>query len=134
MYFKNKRWGVVANEEIEAGQFITEYTGQRIDNVNGTDSKYLFDLDFTFTSNNTQIDAKNAANIARFFNNSCEGTANAKAFKVITSLMNSMKIGYFATRRIHKGEEITILYGKEFGLETCYCNYHLRARDEAAWK
>ena len=140
VYFENKNWGIVANEDIEEGQFIAEYTGRRIENISGPGGPYLYDLSIGYITNNPQIDAQKASNISRFYNHSDsfgEKTPfpepNVIVFKIISSLINTLKIGYFAKRKIYKGEEITLNYGGEYpwgGECQCVCNFHLKEKFE----
>ena len=138
VYFENKNWGIVANEDIEEGQFITEYTGHRVENVSGPGGQYLYDLGLGYLENNTQIDAEKGSNISRFFNHSDDfgektpfSEPNVIVFKVISTLINTLKLAYFAKRKIYKGEEITLNYGPEYPIRPqCVCNFHLKEKFE----
>ncbi|XP_031404179.1 histone-lysine N-methyltransferase ATXR7 isoform X2 [Punica granatum] len=110
-------WGLVAQEPIEAEDFVIEYVGElirpRISDIRelqyekmGIGSSYLFRLDDGYV-----VDATKRGGIARFINHSCEPNCYTK----IISVDGQKKIFIYAKRHIAVGEEIT--YNYKFPLE-----------------
>ena len=110
---KIHKYGVVALEEIKAGEFIIQYVGElvrkRVSELReqryesqGQDSSYLFRLDAHFV-----IDATYQGNVARFINHSC--FPNCKS---VTKYEYGQPKGVaiHALRDISKGEELTFDY------------------------
>ena len=119
----NKGRGVIADEEIKADQFIIEYVGEVL---NGTqleermmqaNYKHFY---FMMLQADEFIDARDKGNRSRFMNHSC--APNCCTEKWIVG--GEVRIGFFATRDIAKGEELTIDYqwirvGSK--TERCHC-------------
>lgn len=110
-------WGLVAQEPIEAEDFVIEYVGElirpRISDIRehyyekiGIGSSYLFRLDDGYV-----VDATKRGGIARFINHSCEPNCYTK----VISVEGEKKIFIYAKRHIAFGEEIT--YNYKFPLE-----------------
>ncbi|KAK4751547.1 hypothetical protein SAY87_005029 [Trapa incisa] len=110
-------WGLVAQEPIEAEDFVIEYVGElirpRISDMRelqyekmGIGSSYLFRLDDGYV-----VDATKRGGIARFINHSCEPNCYTK----IISVDGQKKIFIYAKRHIFAGEELT--YNYKFPLE-----------------
>ncbi|XP_057969195.1 histone-lysine N-methyltransferase ATXR7 [Malania oleifera] len=110
-------WGLVAQEPIEAEDFVIEYVGEliraRISDIRerhyekmGIGSSYLFRLDDGYV-----VDATKRGGIARFINHSCEPNCYTK----VISVEGQKKIFIYAKRHIAAGEEIT--YNYKFPLE-----------------
>lgn len=97
--------GLFATTTYKRGDFIIEYTGERIstDEANRRGGKYLFTVTDEIT-----IDGKGRENTARYINHSC--TPNAEAERDEDELI----IRILAKRRINPGEEIFYDYGKEY--------------------
>lgn len=121
-------------EDIPAGAFVIEYQGEVITkkygDIRGTHydkigCSYLFDMndplqEETFEMRVNQsynecffpfcIDAGFYGNESRFINHSCD--ANIRTFNLVNKCESSVmhSIGLFTTRKIAKGEEITIDY------------------------
>jgi len=95
--------GLFARKDIEEGDFIIEYTGEKISTktADETGSKYLFEIDKKWT-----LDGEGKENHARWINHACVPNAEADVKKG--------KILINAMRDIFEGEEITIDYGKEY--------------------
>ena len=96
--------GLYAGIAYKRGDFIIEYTGERIseDEANRRGGRYLF----TVTEDIT-IDGKGRKNIARYINHSCAPNAEAESDE------DELKIRIFARRKINPGDEILYDYGKE---------------------
>ncbi|MCF7815902.1 MAG: SET domain-containing protein [Candidatus Pacebacteria bacterium] len=108
--------GLFATTEFKKGDFIIEYTGERIsdEEANRRGGRYLFIL-----NKKNVIDGKGRENKARYINHSCKPNAEAEFDE------DDMKIRILARRLIKSGEEITYDYGKEFWNEyikpNCRC-------------
>jgi histone-lysine N-methyltransferase SETD1 len=121
-------WGVYTDSFIKAGDFVVEYRGILIGNAVADKreklyeqarigSDYMFRVDAT-----TVIDATKKGNLARFINASC----NPNCFTKVVTTNGIKKIGIFAKRDIHPGEELN--YDYKFAPEwdqskriPCYC-------------
>lgn len=95
--------GLFAAADIKKGAFIAEYTGKKIPTkvADELDTRYLFELDKDWT-----IDGEDESNLARWINHSCDPNAEAET--------HDGHILISATKRIKKGQEITIDYGEEY--------------------
>lgn len=103
--------GLFANKEYKRGDFIIEYTGEKIseEEANRRGGKYLFTV-----TDEVTIDGKGRENTARYINHSC--IPNAEAEKDEDKLI----VRILAKRHIMPGEEIFYDYGKE------YWNEHIK--------
>ncbi|CAF2113082.1 hypothetical protein YC2023_102862 [Brassica napus] len=118
-------YGIVADEDINAGEFIIEYVGEVIDEK--TCEERLMKLKHKDVTNfylcqingNMLIDATYKGNKSRFINHSCN--PNAEMQKWIID--GETRIGIFATRYINRGEHLTYDYQfVQFGADQdCYC-------------
>lgn len=95
--------GLFAVYPIAQGEFILEYTGERIPTGTAEDagSRYLFVLDDEWT-----IDGPVPQNTAGFINHACEPNTEAS--------IEDGRIMLYAARDIRSGEELTIDYGPEY--------------------
>ncbi len=107
----NAGLGLFSVSHIPKGEFIIEYTGERIseEEAQRRAGKYLF----TITQDVT-VDGRGRENIARYINHSCTPNAEAEADE------EELRIRIFAKRNIKPGEELTYDYGKE------YWNQHIK--------
>lgn len=107
----NEELGLRSGTNIEAGSFIIEYVGEVIDRdeFNRRKLKMTHNEPFYFfkLSHQFYIDAKWKGNKSRFINHSCSPNAELSVFDV----KGYMRAGFFATRNISLGEEITFSYG-----------------------
>lgn len=110
--------GLFATRAFEKGDFIIEYTGEKIPTkvADAMKTRYLFELDEKWT-----IDGEEESNIARYINHACEPNAEADT--------HDGHILITATQTIKPGEEITIDYGEEYfdefiKPEGCKCPRH----------
>lgn len=108
--------GLFAVRPIEDGEFILEYTGERIPSgeAESLPSRYLFEINDTWT-----IDGPVPGNTAGYINHACEPNVEA--------IIEGEQIMIYATRDIASGEELTIDYGEEYFKEFiepvgCKCN------------
>ncbi len=97
--------GLFAAQDFKKGDFIIEYTGERIsdDEANRRGGRYLF----TYSKQIT-IDGKGRKNIARYINHACRPNAEAELDE------NDEAIYIYAKKNIKTGEEITYHYGREY--------------------
>ncbi|XP_019761367.1 probable histone-lysine N-methyltransferase CG1716 [Dendroctonus ponderosae] len=121
-----KGLGLRAAANIAYGEFILEYVGEVL-NADEFDKRaevYSKDknIHFYFMSLRADavIDATMRGNISRFINHSCDPNAETQKWTV----NGELRIGFFSTRTILAGEEITFdyrfeRYGKE--AQKCYC-------------
>src|SRR3989344_893025 len=94
--------GLFAVYRIAEGEFVLEYTGERLPTGTAEDagSRYLFVLDKEWT-----IDGSVPDNTAGFINHACEPNCEAS--------VEDGHIMIYAVRAIRSGEELTIDYGEE---------------------
>jgi SET domain-containing protein len=97
--------GLFATTVFRKGDFIIEYTGERIPTAEADrrGGKYLFVL-----NPETTVDGKGRANTARYINHSCRPNAEAEIDE------DEQKILIRARRTIKPGEEICYDYGTEY--------------------
>lgn len=95
--------GLFATDTFKRGDFIAEYTGERIPNseADRRASKYLFE-----TSDRWSIDGAGRSNIARYINHSCAPNAVAE--------IDRGRVYIYAKKRIEPGQEITYNYGRNY--------------------
>ncbi|CAD5326307.1 unnamed protein product [Arabidopsis thaliana] len=118
-------YGIVADEDINSGEFIIEYVGEVIDDK--ICEERLWKLNHKVETNfylcqinwNMVIDATHKGNKSRYINHSC--SPNTEMQKWIID--GETRIGIFATRFINKGEQLTYDYQfVQFGADQdCYC-------------
>lgn len=124
--YPGKGLGVRTREKIYKGSFIVEYVGERITHGLSRirsevymkfDLLYSFQLDFHLEEDAEpdreidEIDAVYYCNISRFFNHSCDG-GNMKQLTFFEDQTDQsmQRIGFFATKDILPGEELTFDY------------------------
>ncbi|KAK0426274.1 hypothetical protein QR680_009617 [Steinernema hermaphroditum] len=121
-----KGWGVRATDNIDEGDFITEYVGELIGQLEYYRRRWMYAQDpnhrhhyFMSASVGDVIDATKYGSISRFINHSCN--PNCKTDKWMVK--RRCRIGFFATRSIKKGEEIVFNYQFRSAGEPqkCYC-------------
>jgi len=107
-------WAVRAGEAITRGQFVVEYCGEVVDDVEcerrmwearrvGEPNFYMMQI-----SNNLVIDAREMGNMARLINSSCDPNCRAEVWTDAATL--EQRVGIFALRDIAEGEEVTYDY------------------------
>lgn len=118
-------WGLRAGEKIKAGDFLTEYVGEVIDDKTceerlwgmkdrGESNFYMCEINREMV-----IDASFKGNLSRFINHSCCPNTQLQKWQID----EEMRIGVFAISDIAEGESISydyqfIPFGQE---QTCYC-------------
>lgn len=95
--------GLFARVPIRQGEFILEYTGERIPTATADESpsRYLFEVNNKWT-----IDGETLTNTARYINHCCVPNVEAT--------IERGRINIYALRDIAPGEELTIDYGDEY--------------------
>ncbi|KAL0674600.1 hypothetical protein Bca4012_002581 [Brassica carinata] len=117
--------GIVADEYIQEGEFITEYVGEVIDDATcaqrlwemkgrGETNFYLCEI-----NRNMVIDATKKGNKSRYINHSCNPNTQMQTWII----EGETRIGIFAISDINKGEHITYDYQfVPFGEDQdCHC-------------
>lgn len=108
--------GMFATAEIQAGEYIVEYTGDRISKEDSRlrcreGNNYIFYINQEF-----DLDGSVARNVARFINHSCAPNSEAE--------LDEDRIWIIALRDIAPGEEITFNYGydlEDYREHPCRC-------------
>lgn len=97
--------GLFANTSFKRGDFIIEYTGERIshEEADRRGGRYLFIL-----SKKVVLDGRRHEHTARYINHACKPNAEA----VIDEEKDEVHI--IARKKILPGEEITYDYGKDY--------------------
>ena len=107
-----KGWGLRASEQLNPGQFLMEYVGEvigpnefkiRVKKYSKEERIHSF---FMALKADEIIDATYKGNITRFINHSCEPNSSTLKWTVAGEL----RIGFFSTKFIAPGEEITFDY------------------------
>lgn len=107
-----KGFGIQAAGPIEAGEFIMEYVGEVLDSeqfekraaeYSKKENKHYY---FMALRSDAVIDATTRGNISRFINHSCDPNAETQKWTV----NGELRIGFFSTKDITPGEEITFDY------------------------
>jgi len=122
---EGKGFGLFAAQNINEGDLIVEYVGEKIDMdecnrrlcyfYSRDPHSYIFSLNGKYV-----VDATRKGNVGRFINHSCEPNCHSEKWEVD----GNVRLGIFAQRKIEKHEEITIDYQFEkVGSErqACYC-------------
>ncbi|CAK4763229.1 unnamed protein product [Aphanomyces euteiches] len=112
-YMGRKGFGLLADEAINAGDFVIEYVGEVIDEAmaakrraeneaNGQTHTYMLEME-----KDILIDAQFKGNVSRFINHSCAPNCAAQKW---TCEGGIIRIGIVALNAIAPGEEITFDY------------------------
>ncbi|SCV03433.1 LANO_0G04104g1_1 [Lachancea nothofagi CBS 11611] len=124
---EKKGYGVRADRDIGAHEFIYEYVGEVIpedqfrDRMADYDQKGFKHFYFMMLQSGEFIDATIKGSLARFCNHSCNPNAYVNKWDVAGKL----RMGIFANRDILQGEEITFDYNVDrYGATAmpCYCD------------
>ncbi|KAM7266705.1 hypothetical protein ACFE04_004602 [Oxalis oulophora] len=113
---EGRGWGLLADEDIKAGQFIIEYCGEVISwkearrrshtyETQGVLDAYIICLDAS-----DYIDATKKGSIARFINHSCEPNCETRKWTVL----GEVRVGIFAKQDISVGTELGYDYNFEW--------------------
>lgn len=123
---ERKGFGIRANHEVFPDQFIIEYVGEVLNTKQFEKRAKQYSKDknrhyyFMALRSSAVIDATTKGNISRFINHSCDPNAMTQKWTV----NGELRVGFFSTRYIKPGEEITFdyqfqRYGKQ--AQKCYC-------------
>ncbi|KAL2540827.1 Histone-lysine N-methyltransferase ASHH3 [Abeliophyllum distichum] len=122
---KNCGSGIVADEDINQGEFVIEYVGEVIDDKTCEERlwkmKHCGETNFYLCEINRDmvIDATYKGNKSRYINHSCCPNTEMQKW----TIDGETRIGIFSTRDIKKGEHLTYDYQfVQFGADQdCYC-------------
>lgn len=97
--------GLFAARSLKKGEFVIEYTGERIspEEANRRGGRYLFTV-----TKDLVLDAKDRRHLARYMNHACKPNCYAEADT------EAGRIRIYTKRRITSGEELTYHYGTEY--------------------
>lgn len=95
--------GIFATAPIRRGDFVIEYTGEKITNeeADRRGGRYLFEINSKWT-----LDGKGRENTARYINHSCVPNCEAE--------LSGLRVLIYAKRAIREGEELTYNYGEDY--------------------
>lgn len=95
--------GLFAAEDIKRGDFIIEYTGERISTkeADTRGGKYIFEINRLVS-----VDGKERVNTARYINHSCKPNCEVEIKKG--------RILIFALKNIKRGDELNYDYGEDY--------------------
>ncbi|KAI1202522.1 hypothetical protein F5X97DRAFT_212781 [Nemania serpens] len=123
---EKKGFGLRANADIQAHEFIFEYIGEVINEPTFRRRAIQYDKEgirhfyFMSLTKNEFVDATKKGNLGRFCNHSCN--PNCYVDKWVVG--NKLRMGIFAGRRIQLGEELVFNYNVDrYGADPqpCYC-------------
>ncbi|XP_038989167.1 histone-lysine N-methyltransferase ASHH1 isoform X1 [Phoenix dactylifera] len=113
---EGRGWGLLADENIKAGQFVIEYCGEIISSkearrrsqayeTEGLKDAYIFNL-----NSQESIDATRKGSLARFINHSCQPKCETRKWNVL----GEVRVGIFAKQDIPAGTELSYDYNFEW--------------------
>ncbi|KAK8946591.1 Histone-lysine N-methyltransferase ASHH1 [Platanthera zijinensis] len=113
---EGRGWGLLAGEDIKAGQFIIEYCGEviswkeakrrsQIYEAEGLKDAYIISLNA-----HESIDATRKGSLARFINHSCGPNCETRKWNVL----GEISVGIFAKQDIPAGTELSYDYNFEW--------------------
>ncbi|KAI8634847.1 hypothetical protein F5Y19DRAFT_127492 [Xylariaceae sp. FL1651] len=123
---EKKGFGLRANTDLHAHEFIFEYIGEVINEPTFRRRAIQYDKEgirhfyFMSLTKNEFVDATKKGNLGRFCNHSCN--PNCYVDKWVVG--NKLRMGIFAGRRIQPGEELVFNYNVDrYGADPqpCYC-------------
>ncbi|KAI0190202.1 hypothetical protein EV127DRAFT_93905 [Xylaria flabelliformis] len=123
---EKKGFGLRANTDLQAHEFIFEYIGEVINEPTFRRRAIQYDKEgirhfyFMSLTKNEFVDATKKGNLGRFCNHSCN--PNCYVDKWVVG--NKLRMGIFAGRRISVGEELVFNYNVDrYGADPqpCYC-------------
>ena len=123
---EKKGFGLRANVDLRAGDFIFEYIGEAINEAQFRRRMLQYDDEgikhfyFMSLSRGEFVDATKKGNLGRFCNHSC----NPNCFVDKWVVGDKLRMGIFAEKRIRAGEELVFNYNVDrYGAkpQPCYC-------------
>ncbi|KAI1867045.1 hypothetical protein JX265_007621 [Neoarthrinium moseri] len=121
-----KGFGLRANRDLQANDFIFEYIGEVINEPTFRRRMIQYDKEgikhfyFMSLTKNEFVDATKKGNLGRFCNHSC--SPNCYVDKWVVG--NKLRMGIFASRKVQAGEELVFNYNVDrYGADPqpCYC-------------
>ncbi|CAN6543695.1 unnamed protein product [Malus baccata var. baccata] len=113
---EGRGWGLLANENIKAGQFIIEYCGEVISWKEAKQRSHAYETQglrdaFIISLNASEsIDATEKGSVARFINHSCQPNCETRKWNVL----GEIRVGIFAKQDILVGTELAYDYNFEW--------------------
>jgi histone-lysine N-methyltransferase SETD2 len=113
---EGRGWGLLADENIKAGQFIIEYCGEVITSNEAErrsrtyEAQGLMDAYIISLNANNYIDATRKGSVARFINHSCQPNCQTRKWTVL----GETRVGIFAKQDICTGTELAYDYNFEW--------------------
>ncbi|PIA32317.1 hypothetical protein AQUCO_04500133v1 [Aquilegia coerulea] len=113
---EGRGWGVLADENIKAGQFIIEYCGEVISRKEARrrshayESQGLLDAYIISLNSHESIDATKKGSLARFINHSCLPNCVTRKWTVL----GEIRVGIFSKQDIPVGTELAYDYNFEW--------------------
>ncbi|KAG8082001.1 hypothetical protein GUJ93_ZPchr0014g47413 [Zizania palustris] len=123
---EGRGWGLLADENIMAGQFVIEYCGEVISwkeakrRSQAYETQGLTDAYIIYLNADESIDATKKGSLARFINHSCQPNCETRKWNVL----GEVRVGIFAKQDIPIGMELSYDYNFEwFGgaMVRCLC-------------
>uniref|UniRef100_A0A1D1YKG6 Histone-lysine N-methyltransferase ASHH1 n=1 Tax=Anthurium amnicola TaxID=1678845 RepID=A0A1D1YKG6_9ARAE len=113
---EDRGWGLLADENIGAGQFVIEYCGEVISRkvakrrsqayeAQGLKDAYIISLNAS-----ESIDATKKGSLARFINHSCQPNCETRK----STVLGEIRVGIFAKQDIPAGTELSYDYNFEW--------------------
>ncbi|XP_020112065.1 histone-lysine N-methyltransferase ASHH1 isoform X1 [Ananas comosus] len=113
---EGRGWGLLADENIKAGQFVIEYCGEVISwkeakrRSQAYESEGLKDAYIIYLNAYESIDATKKGSLARFINHSCQPNCETRKWTVL----GEVRVGIFAKQDIPAGTELAYDYNFEW--------------------
>ncbi|KAF0893843.1 hypothetical protein E2562_029718 [Oryza meyeriana var. granulata] len=123
---EGRGWGLLADENIMAGQFVIEYCGEVISwkeakrRSQAYETQGLMDAYIIYLNADESIDATKKGSLARFINHSCQPNCETRKWNVL----GEVRVGIFVKHDIPIGMELSYDYNFEwFGgaMVRCLC-------------
>lgn len=123
---EGRGWGLLAEENIMAGQFVIEYCGEVISwkeakrRSQAYEDQGLTEAYIIYLNTAESIDATKKGSLARFINHSCQPNCETRKWNVL----GEVRVGIFAKQDIPIGMELSYDYNFEwFGgaIVRCLC-------------
>ncbi|KAI1085651.1 histone-lysine N-methyltransferase [Whalleya microplaca] len=123
---EKKGFGLRANRDLQANDFIFEYIGEVINEPTFRRRMIQYDKEgirhfyFMSLTKNEFVDATKKGNLGRFCNHSCNPNCYVDKWVIGTKL----RMGIFAGRKVQAGEELVFNYNVDrYGADPqpCYC-------------
>lgn len=113
---EGRGWGLLADEDIKAGQFVIEYCGEVISWKEAKRRSHAYEIQgltdaFIISLNASEsIDATRKGSLGRFINHSCQPNCETRKWNVL----GEIRVGIFAKHDIPIGTELAYDYNFEW--------------------